>query len=503
MSVYYLIALLIACLASWLSVRLMLVCGAGRGGSGEVQHHHTHTGVIPRVGGIGIALGFGLTCLMLYVRFNGDGYQELRHVAVIAGAAAAFLLGLIDDFRPLGAKLKLLAQILIALFAYACGLDVEVVNIPFSETNVNLGPVGLFVTVAWFVTIMNLINLIDGLDGLAGGVGLMLMGLLFYLGIDQGKLFSSMLALGMIGAIVGFLFHNFPPAKVYMGDSGAYMIGYVIAALSMLNSQKGAVLAALLAPTLALALPIVDVAFALLRRWLKGLPLFRPDRGHIHHLLMGTGLSSRKTVLILYAISLFALVGGLLSLADRGRYLPIFIGFVFVLILFVLRGQKISAANLRVLMNESLQSRQGTRNAVYLKNWLVAEVERADAAKHLWADFRFVLKKMGFCRAELRLGKETRSFYVPQTPHDQMEQLWTETHLTVGEVGTELTLYGEKNHFSKEQFTLAADIAAEALVSARAKWKELNGTPFDFDAVAKEPESYRKQQARNLYRPTY
>jgi UDP-GlcNAc:undecaprenyl-phosphate GlcNAc-1-phosphate transferase len=263
------------------------------------------------------------------------------------------------------------------------------------------------------------------------------------------------------------------------------------------------VLAALLAPTLALALPIADVAFALIRRWLKGLPLFRPDRGHIHHRLMGTGLSRRKTVLLLYAISLFALFGGLLSLAHRGRYLPIFIGFAFVLVLLALRGQKITAANLRVIMDESLQSRQGTRNALYLKNWLVAEVERADSAKHLWADFRFVLKTMGFCRAELRLGEETRSFFVPHTPHDDVEQLWTETHLTEGDVDVKLTLYGEKHHFSLQQFTLVADIAAEALVSARAKWKELNDVPFDFDAVAKEPESYRKQQSRNLYRPTY
>jgi hypothetical protein len=208
-------------------------------------------------------------------------------------------------------------------------------------------------------------------------------------------------------------------------------------------------------------------------------------------------------VLVLYFISLCGLLAGLLSLAERGRYLPIFIGGAFVVVLFTLRGQKITASSLSLSVNQSLQSRHGTRNALYLKKWLLVEIERADSAKHLWADFRFVLKKMGFCSAELQLGEETRRFFVPGTPHDAPELLWGETHETHGEVEVALTLYGSKDNFSEEQFALIADIAAEALLDLRAKWKELNGAAFDFDAVAKEPENYRKQNARNLYRPTY
>jgi UDP-GlcNAc:undecaprenyl-phosphate GlcNAc-1-phosphate transferase len=307
----------------------------------------------------------------------------------------------------------------------------------------------------------------------------------------------------MIGSILGFLFHNFPPAKVYMGDSGAYMIGFVIAALSLINAEKGTVLAALIAPALALALPIADVTFALLRRGLKGLPLFRPDRGHIHHRLIGAGLSRRKTVLVLYGISLFALLGGLLSFADRGRFLPIFLGFAFVIVLFTLRGQKITTTSLRVVLTDSLQSRQDTRNALYLKNWLVVEAERADTAKNLWADFRFVLKKMGFCRAELKISEETRTFYLPNTQHGDLEALWKETHTTSGILPVELTLYGEKDNFSEGQFALLADLAAEAWSDARGKWKEINGSPLDFDSIAKESTNYKSQKARNLYRPTY
>ena len=495
--------ILLGCCSSWLVIRCLLLAGVGQGGAANPQYHHTHSGVIPRIGGVGIATGFGLTYLLCFFQLNPADNQTLMHFAVVGGAVAAFALGLIDDFRPLGAKLKLGAQILIAAAAYKCGLSIASFEIPFTTTTVDHPLISFVLTIGWFVAIMNLINLIDGLDGLAGGVGLLLMALLVYLGIARGIVFSSILALGMVGAILGFLFHNFPPAKCYMGDSGAYMIGYVIAALSLLNAEKGAVLAALIAPALALALPIVDVAFALLRRGLRGLPLFRPDRGHIHHRLMGSGLSRRNTVLVLYAISLFALVGGLLVFADRGRHLPIFLGLAFMILLFALRGQKISAGSIQILLTDSLQSRQDTRNALYLKNWLVVEAERADSAIHLWSDFRFVLKKMGFCRAELTMGEETRDFYVPNTAHEDLDLLWQESHQSHGEVSVTLVLYAEKNHFTESQFSLAADIAAEALSSARGKWEKTNGSPMAFDSIAKEATDYKSQKARNLYCPTY
>jgi UDP-GlcNAc:undecaprenyl-phosphate GlcNAc-1-phosphate transferase len=495
--------ILLGAVVAWLAIRGLLAIGFGQGRAAEAQHHHTHTGVIPRIGGLGIVLGFALTCVLCFAFFDATGNRGGQYVGIVVGALAAFTLGWIDDLRPLGAKLKLLAQILIAMGAYQSGLSIASVQVPFTEITLNYQWFSFLLTVGWFVAIMNLINLIDGLDGLAGGVGLMLMALLLYLALAQNYTCSPILAAGMIGAIIGFLFHNFPPARCYMGDSGAYLIGYVIASLALLNSEKGAVVAALIAPAFALALPIVDVAFALLRRALRGLPLFRPDRGHIHHRLMRTGLSRRNTVLILYAISMFALFAGLLVFAERGRYLPIFLGLAFVVLLFALRGQKISATSVRVLLEDSLQSRQDTRNALYLKNWLVVEAERADSAVHLWSDFRFVLKKMGICRAELTMAEQTRDFYVPNTAHAEDAQLWQVTQRSAGEVAVELTVYGEKDNFSENQFELIADIAAEAWSGARARWKEVNGQTLDFDSVAVDATDYTQQKAKNLYRPTY
>ena len=470
----------------------------------QLQQHHTHTELVPRVGGLGIAAGLLATCVICFFQLTSEDDETFIRFAVVVGATGAFLLGLVDDFYPLGAKVKLLAQILIAIFVYQFGLSIDCVTLPFTSYTVELEFIGLFLTILWFVSVMNLINLIDGLDGLAGGVGLMLMVLLAYLGIQRSFLFSTVLALGMIGAILGFLFHNFPPAKCYLGDSGAYLIGYMIAALAVLNSEKGAVVAAMFGPVLALALPICDVMFALLRRNFRGLPLFRPDRGHIHHLLLRMGFSRRNAVLVLYAISLFALLGGLAVSIERGRYFPIFLGFAFVVFLVMLRGKSISTNGLLILLADSLQSRRDIRNALYLKDWLIAEAERADKVAHLWSDFQFVLKKIGICRAELSIGEETREFYIPHTPSKDSEYLWTEHRaIKKNPQSVALKLYGEKENLSQNQFVLLVDIATEAWTKARKRWQEINGCPATFEAVAKDSESYHDQKSRNLYRPTY
>lgn len=496
--------ILLSGVVSWLAIYCLLKFWSGRTASEQLQHHHTHTEAIPRIGGVGIVMGLLVTYTLCFFQLNPGDNKTLMHFAVLGGAIGAFLLGLIDDFHPLEAKVKLLGQIMIAVLVHQCGLSIDRVTLPFTSYIIELEFIGLFLTIIWFVSVMNLINLIDGLDGLAGGIGLMLMILLAYLGMQRGFSFSSILAFGMIGAIVGFLLHNFPPAKCYMGDSGAYLIGYMIAALALLNSQKGAVMAAMIGPVLALALPILDVTFALFRRGVHGLPLFRPDRGHIHHLLIRTGLSRRNAVLALYAISLFALLGGLAVAIERGRHFPIFLGFAFVVILFVLRGQKISTNSLLVFLADSLQSRRDIRNALYLKDWLIAEAERADKITHLWSDFQFVLKKMGICRAELSIGEETREFYIPHTPSSDSEDLWMETHeIQQNSHIVRLNLYGEKESLSKNQFALLVDIANEAWTKAGQKWLEVNDGPATFDAVAKDPESYHDQKSRNLYRPTY
>lgn len=496
--------LLTGCLTSWLVIQVFRSLGLGSGGEEVVQHHHTHTGVIPRIGGVGIICGMAVTYLLCFKFFDPEDNRSLIHFSVFFGATCAFLLGFVDDIHPLGAKVKFLAQIILALIVHEMGLSIDRFQVPLVNIVIDHPIISYFLTIIWFVAMMNLMNLIDGLDGLAGGIGLLLMILLAYLGFESAIPFSSILALGMAGALIGFLFHNFPPAKVYMGDSGAYAVGFVIAALSLINSEKGTVLAALIAPVLALSLPIADVAFAIIRRGLKGLPLFRPDRQHIHHRLIRSGLSHRGTVLVLYGISVVALLGGLLAFAQQGRYLPIFLGFAFAMVLFVLRGQKLTVTGaFKNVFSNSVGLRQDTRNALFLRDWLIAEADRADSGKNLWSDYKFVLKKMGFCRAELTLDEETREFYVPNTPHEDPDKLVVETVTFRTSIPARLKLYAERDKFSDAQFELLADLAAEAWTRAMNKWKSLHGEPLTFDAEAPERGDYRARKFRQLYRPTY
>ena len=499
-----LLFILLGCSVSWFITDLLLRFKIGQSINNSLpQHHHTHSGVIPRIGGVGIISGFSAIYVVCFLLYDVSDKYAVAHFALFGGALAAFTLGLLDDFLTLGAKLKLLLQIGIAPIAYFCGLSIETFSIPFTEITMDLRLFSLVVTVTWFVAIMNLINLIDGLDGLAGGIGCMLMVLLAYLAFSKGAFIPGVLALGAIGAIVGFLFHNFPPAKVYMGDSGAYSIGYIIAALALLNAEKGAVVAALVGPALALALPIVDVGYAIIRRAIQGLPLFRADRGHIHHRLMRLGLNRTKTVLLLYAISLVALVAGLMAFADQGRYLSILLGAVLFVLLVALRGQKISLTSVQVYLSDSLGTRVDTQNAIILKNWFALEAERADTGSHLWTDFQFIVKKMGFCRAEIHLDGLHHSFFTPGSPEPESKNLLCLSQKIFGVASGELILYAEVDNFTDRHFNLLCDIALEAWVQASAKWLTANDTTLTLEAVAKPMENYRSQKVRNLYRPTY
>jgi UDP-GlcNAc:undecaprenyl-phosphate GlcNAc-1-phosphate transferase len=495
--------LFIGALSSWLVIRILLLSGVGQGQTANIQHHHTHIGIIPRIGGLGLVAGFLVSFIICAVYLQPEVDLSSPYWGLIFGGIAAFLLGIVDDFYPLGAKLKLLFQIAIAVLAYQFGLEIKTVVIPFTEHSIELGSISYILTVGWFVVLMNLINLIDGLDGLAGGIGLMLMGLLAYLAFNHAISLPFFLAVGMVGALFGFLIHNFPPAKVYMGDSGAYLIGFIIAALSIINSEKGTILAAMIAPLIALAVPIADVVFALIRRGVKGLPLFRPDSRHIHHRIQNAGFSRRGSVLLLYSISLFALICGLLVFVDRGRHLGLFMGFAFVVILITLRGQKITATSIQMLLSESLQARQETRNALYLKDWFVVEAERADTGAHLWLDYHFILKKMGFCRVEMQFNKVTRSFYVPRTGYLSLDLLHCYQHVFKNYKDGTLTLYAEKEFLSERQFDLMCDIAVEAWMKASDKWSQIHVMPLDFEAVANADGDYKSQNNRNLYRPTY
>jgi len=437
--------------------------------------HHTHQGSISRFGGVALMAAFLTVVMLSYLWLPPFSAvrQSFRSV-VAASSMAMFLLGFWDDLKPIGARKKLAGQILIATVVWYCGIRIDKFLSPISGHLYDLGGWSWLVTTFWLVALTNVINLCDGIDGLAGGISLMLMGLLTFLG-HEAMSFPMICSAGMFGALLGFLRYNFPPAKIYMGDGGAYFLGFLIAVLTLLHSQKGTVVAALIAPLFVLALPILDVSVAILRRGLKGLPLFRPDREHIHHRMLKFGFSRTRAVLVMYGISALFLFFAFILLWQQGRGLPILLGFMFLTLLLAARMFDFSRhwfAVGRVLEN-SLEMRKETHYALTLARWLELEAERVDSLDELWDNFVFLAGKFGFARAKLKKSEgtkvwETRKDFV--APDDYCRSYdWNE-----GFAGS-LQLEGDHTKMSVKLFEHLSELAAEAWLKAVIHWGESHG----------------------------
>lgn len=267
---------------------------------------HVHQTAIPRLGGLAICGGF-LAAITLIYFFSADvsrAFNEipLRMIGLVAGAVAMCAVGVIDDTRGIRALYKLLFQIAIAIFAFACGLRIMVVHLPLIG-DIHMWALALPLTVLWIVGVVNAVNLIDGLDGLAAGVVFFAATTNFVVAWLSAAPLVALLAGAIAGAVLGFLIYNWNPARIFMGDSGSYFLGYVLATMSLINtSQKGATAVSLLVPMMALGVPIFDTLFAMVRRILERRPVFSPDRGHIHHRLLDMGLTHRRAVMIIYAV---------------------------------------------------------------------------------------------------------------------------------------------------------------------------------------------------------
>jgi UDP-GlcNAc:undecaprenyl-phosphate GlcNAc-1-phosphate transferase len=370
--------------------------------------HHTHEGAIPRLGGLALVVAFIGVEILIAALWPEERERMPERSAVLISSLAMFALGFWDDLKPLGAKRKLLGQILIAVAVCAFGIGIQRFKIPFASTIVELHGWGVLITILWLVGITNLINLIDGVDGLAGGICLMLMALLTYVG-HQSSSFELLVA-GMAGALLGFLRFNFPPARIYLGDGGAYFLGFQIGLFAILSSHKGTVFAALTAPLFVLALPILDTALAILRRGLRGLPIFRPDRRHIHHHLLSMGLSRRRVVLYLYAVTSIFLLMGFAAFWSRGQWVPVLLGLATLVLLLCagkLRFSRDWFAVGRVVGN-SLEMRQEIHYALSLMKWLVLEGGRRNSGEELWSDLVVAAQRLGYSSVKMTLADGQR-----------------------------------------------------------------------------------------------
>jgi len=408
---------LVGCLALCFGVSfgvLLWIIRLDRGGRLRKRHgdaHHGKDSNVPRIGGIGLAAGLFALPVAISLFLPAGGWNHHGEVAILCGALAMFALGLWDDLRPIGARLKLLGQVLIALVVFTGGLNITKFQVPLTQEIIELGGTeSMLVTVIWLVALTNLINLIDGVDGLAGGISLMVMALLVY--SSSGSGYIQLLCAGMAGALVAFLIFNFPPARVYMGDGGAYLLGFLIGATTIASSQKGTVMAALIAPLFVLALPILDTGLAILRRGLRGLPVFRPDRRHLHHRMMGLGWSRRRIVLSVYCFCLLFLLLGFAAFWSRGQWFPILVGIGVLIIVIAAWNLSFSREWFAVgrILGNSLQMRADIQYALVQTRWLAMEGRRAASIEDLWRDFVFIAQKLGFHFARLQLADGERAW---------------------------------------------------------------------------------------------
>src|SRR5437868_4891756 len=256
-----------------------------RGRHPERSRHWSASG-IPRIGGIAVFLsapGAILIGALATSQFAGSlpRLPELAGSLIIA-SAILFVIGLLDDLRGVPPLVKLLAQTCAALVVYAAGFSIEHVSLVPGHT-LDLGVFALPVTVLWLVGISNAFNLVDGLDGLAGGVAIIALLAIAPVGIILHNDSVAVYAVALVGALLGFLRYNLPPARLYMGDSGSLVVGFVLAVLSVRGSTDSAHVTHGLIPIFALSYPLLDTGVAIVRRWLRGVPLSRADRRHVHH----------------------------------------------------------------------------------------------------------------------------------------------------------------------------------------------------------------------------
>ena len=265
-----------------------------------------HSRAMPRLGGVAIIAAFyaPLLALLMYETGLGELFyaDRWRAFSLLGGGVVIAALGLVDDLRGAGAVSKLLIELLLAAALWTCGYQIREISLPGGGL-FELGVFAFPLTVVWIVGVINAMNLIDGLDGLAGAVALCAVTTNLIVASVRVEPVMILCMAALAGALLGFLFYNFNPASIFMGDSGSLFLGYVLAVSSIETHQKSSAVVSILVPIVALGLPIVDTVLAMGRRALVGRSMFNGDREHIHHRLLQLGLSQRQVVIVLFGVS--------------------------------------------------------------------------------------------------------------------------------------------------------------------------------------------------------
>ena len=257
-----------------------------------------HSRVMPRLGGLAIYIAFLAGYLYM------STIIELP-ISIMVGATIIMLVGFIDDKFQIKPWQKLLGQLIAAIVVLSDGLFIKYLTIPFIDESVQVSLwIAIPISLIWIIGVTNAVNLIDGLDGLASGVSIIAASAIFVMSLIMNDVIVAFLSIALIGSTLGFLFFNFHPAKIFMGDTGSLLLGYLLSILSLISFKQVTIIT-LIIPILILAVPIIDTAIAIIRRKLNRQRIMDADKNHLHHRLLAVGYSHRQAVLFIYSMAFF------------------------------------------------------------------------------------------------------------------------------------------------------------------------------------------------------
>ncbi|MBN2400384.1 MAG: undecaprenyl/decaprenyl-phosphate alpha-N-acetylglucosaminyl 1-phosphate transferase [Candidatus Aminicenantes bacterium] len=348
-----------------------------------------HVGAIPRLGGVAIFISFALPFVFSLSRGDWDEFHR-QMVLIMTAALMVFIIGVWDDIKGASIVSRLLVEFSAAFLVYASGIRIDFITNPFGEP-LALGWLSLPVTLLWIVVITNAINLIDGLDGLAAGTGIMVILTMVLLNWGNPDLHVALTLFTLLGALLGFLVYNFPPASIFMGDSGSLFLGFFLVSFSIKAGFKASATAAMMVPIIAFSVPLVDMIYAILRRWHRGLPLGAADREHIHHKLLEKGMGRKKVLLVFFGAYFLILMAVLIFIQAKIK-----LDLVYLILIFVL-----AVSGLRLLgyirFHDFLKSNYRhffiTRRRRYFY-YLIMRFQKAVNLKKQWPDFHYQLDKL-------------------------------------------------------------------------------------------------------------
>ena len=373
-----------------------------------------HEEPVPTMGGVAVYISFFLPFLLLVFYNNTISRTFLLNREILIGlfvsGSIVFGIGVYDDIKGMRPFMKLLFQCLAAVIIYCFGFKIAVVSNPFGQP-FELGIYSLPFTILWIVGVTNAINLIDGIDGLAAGVTFFTSIAILFIAIGMGNIYTIAFVSALAGGMLGVLKYNFPPAKIFLGDSGSMFLGFVLGAIAIRGSQKGATAVALLIPIIVLGLPLIDTILAMARRLLRGVPISAGDRQHIHHILVKSGFTKRQVAFLLYGLCVLFGMVALLVMVMKNQFAAGVLGVMFLIAMvsyWVQRLGYFDIVRVQQGIKETVQKRKENRYLLSLINVFDFEKGDSHSLNELWEQTETLCKKMGFSSASMSLETKPR-----------------------------------------------------------------------------------------------